>query len=129
MSTQVIVTLPDDVYSSAVRLARLTQRAVADVLRDMLTLAMPKLDSDQEGPPPIQTLDDVDVLAMAQLELPREEDLRLSALLERQQAGTLDDADRHELNVLMQLYQEGLLRKAQALQEAVRRGLREPLGR
>jgi hypothetical protein len=27
----------------------------------------------------------------------------------------------------MQLYQEGLLRKALALQEAVRRGLREPL--
>ena len=67
------------------------------------------------------------VLALSRLELPPTQDRRLSALLEQQQAGTLTDAERGELLTLMQAYQEGLLRKAQALQEAVRRGLREPL--
>jgi hypothetical protein len=38
----------------------------------------------------------------------------------------LSDTERGELLTLMQVYQEGLLRKAQALHEAVRRGLREP---
>jgi hypothetical protein len=35
--------------------------------------------------------------------------------------------ERSEMLALMQVYAEGLLRKAQALREAVRRGLREPL--
>ncbi|WP_225894433.1 hypothetical protein [Atlanticothrix silvestris] len=52
-----------------------------------------------------------------------EQDSRLSELLDRQQAGTLTNDDRPELQVLMQIYQEGLLRKATALREAVKRGL------
>jgi len=52
------------------------------------------------------------------------DDARLSMLLDHQQAGTLTSEERAELAALMQLYQVGLLRKAQALREAVRRGLR-----
>ena len=50
-----------------------------------------------------------------------------SELLDRQQAGILTEAERPELWVLMQTYQFLLLRKAQALSEAVSRGLQEPL--
>ena len=128
MGTQVTFTLPDDVYSSALRLARLTHREVADVLRDLLTLVVPPLAVDSETPPPLGPLGDAEVLALTTLELPGEQDLRLSALLEHQQASTLDDAERRELASLMQCYQEGLLRKAQAIEEAVRRGLRAPSG-
>jgi hypothetical protein len=35
--------------------------------------------------------------------------------------------EHSELTIHLQVYEEGLLRKAQALHEAVRRGLREPL--
>jgi hypothetical protein len=52
-----------------------------------------------------------------------EEDSRLSELLDRQQAGILTDLEHSELQALMQIYQEGLLRKATALSEAVKRGL------
>lgn len=128
MSTQVTVTLPDDVYSNAVRLARLMRREVADVLQDMLTLAMPSMAPRSEAPGPIHTLGDAELLALTELQLPPEQDARLSMLLERQQADALEDADRHELATLMQSYQEGMLLKAQAIEEAVRRGLREPLG-
>ena len=127
MSTQVTVTLPDEVYHSALRLAQLARREVADVLSDALTLSLPSLHQDSQVVPPIETLSDADILALTTLELPPAQDRRLSALLEQQQAGTLTDAERGELLTLMQAYQEGLLRKAQALQEAVRRGLREPL--
>ena len=41
--------------------------------------------------------------------------------------GKLSDTERPELLALMQVYQEGLLRKAQALNESVKRGLRKPL--
>jgi len=55
------------------------------------------------------------------------QDQRFSELLDKQQATQLTSDERSELMVLMQVYQEGLLRKAQALNEAVQRGLREPL--
>jgi hypothetical protein len=56
-----------------------------------------------------------------------EQDARLSDLLDRQQSGILTETERKELQTLMQIYQEGLLRKATALSEAVKRGLMEPL--
>jgi hypothetical protein len=55
------------------------------------------------------------------------EDRRLSELLHRQQAGTLTTEERPELTALMEVYQTQLLRKSQALREAVRRGLRPSL--
>ena len=55
------------------------------------------------------------------------EDRRLSELLYRQQTGTLTAEERSELRRLMENYQTQLLRKARALREAVRRGLRPPL--
>jgi len=70
---------------------------------------------------------DEEVLAATESELPCLEDQRLSDLLHRQQAGTLAAPEQPELQVLLEMYQRGLLRKAQALREAVRRGLREPL--
>ncbi len=55
------------------------------------------------------------------------QDDRLSLLLDNQQGGTLSKRERGELSALMELYQEGLLRKAQGLREAVKRGLIKPL--
>jgi hypothetical protein len=48
-------------------------------------------------------------------------------LLQKQQERALSAAEQTELVMLMQVYQQGVLRKAQALHEAVRRGLRTPL--
>jgi hypothetical protein len=55
------------------------------------------------------------------------QDRRLSALLQKQQERALSAAEQTELVMLMQVYQEGVLRKAQALRETVQRGLRTPL--
>jgi hypothetical protein len=75
----------------------------------------------------VSALPDEDVLALTALQMKPAQDRRLSLLLDRQQTGSLTEAERFELFTLMQVYQEGLLRKAQALHEAVRRGLRESL--
>jgi hypothetical protein len=126
MSSQVTITLPDEVYRSAMRLAQLARREVEDVLTDALTLSLPSLHQDSDVVPPIETLSDADILALTTSELQPAQDRWLAALLEGQ-AGSLTNTERGELLTLMQAYQKGLLRKAQALQEAVRRGLREPL--
>ena len=61
------------------------------------------------------------------MQMDAKEERRFSRLLNKQQAGKLSNSEGSELLALMQNYQEKLLRKAQALCEAVRRGLREPL--
>ncbi len=127
MSTQVVITLPDEVYRRAERLAQLISRDVTDFLADTLVLSLPSFNPQPGAVKSIAELSDEDVLALADLQMEPDQDQRLSALLDKQQAGDLSDAERSELLALMQLYQEGLLRKAQALHEAVRRGLREPL--
>jgi len=127
MNAQVTVDLPDDVLQRATRLAQLTSRKLSDVLVDALDLSLPALGQPETNAEPLTKLSDKAILALTQLEMSADSDSRLSDLLYKQQAGLLLEAERMEMARLMQIYQEGLLRKAQALAEAVRRGLRPSL--
>jgi hypothetical protein len=123
MSTQITITLTDDVYQKADRFARLANRDIASVLADTLQSSIPNISEAATTLTPISLLSDADVLALTELQMEPAQDIRLSTLLDRQQAGLLTDIDRSELQLLMQTYQEGLLRKATALSEAVKRKL------
>jgi len=123
---RVELSLPDEVYHRAQRLAQVSHRGITDVLVDTLSLSLPLIEST-EGDTPLSALSDVEIGALTHLQLEPRDDQRLTVLLDEQQAGELTDPQRAELWTLMQRYQIGLLRKAQALQEAVRRGLRKPL--
>ena len=127
MSAQVTVTLPEDVLQRAEMMARLTGRPLADVIAGAIELSFRPLGTAAGSARPISAWSDEEVLAAAETGMTEQEDQRLSELLDRQQAGVLTEPERGELAALMQIYQEGLLRKAQALREAVRRKLREPL--
>jgi hypothetical protein len=127
MGTQVTVTLPDDTYRRAEYLARLTGRDIADVLAETLHLSLQPLGVQHAADQPVAELSDADVLAIADSEMDPAQEVHFSNLLAKQQAGHLTQEDRAALLALMQVYQEGLLRKAQALHEAVQRGLRPPL--
>jgi hypothetical protein len=127
MGVQIMVTLPDEAFRRADQLARLVGRTMPDLLADTIVLSLPAVSSAAEALRPVASLPDREVLALADQQMNSIQDRRLSLLLNKQQAGKLVEAERVELATLMQVYQEGLLRKAQALSEAVRRGLREPL--
>lgn len=127
MTTQVTLSLPDETYRRAERLARLTGRKVDDILADTLHISLQPLGTQAPTGKPIAEMSDAEVLAVADSRMDATQDRRFSELLNKQQAGTLADNEQPELLALMQVYQEGLLRKAQALNEAVHRGLREPL--
>jgi hypothetical protein len=75
----------------------------------------------------VADLSDEELLALTEPQLPSRQDRRFSQLLEKQEVGTLAPSERAELLACMQLYQQGLLLKAHALNDAVRRGLRPPL--
>jgi hypothetical protein len=127
MSTQVLVTLPDDTYWRAEQLARMAGRDIADVLAEMIGLSLQPPGAPNAGARPVADLPDAEVLTLADSHMDPAQDRRLSDLLEQQQAGRLPEEDCRALLALLQVYQDGLLRKAQALNEAVRRGLRPPL--
>lgn len=127
MSTQVILNLPDEVYSQAARLAELMNQDLPRVLAETIESALSPLGASAADLTPVVELSDTEVLAAADLRMDRAQGRRLGRLLDRQQASKLREAERSELAALMQVYHECLVRKAQALAEAVRRGLREPL--
>jgi hypothetical protein len=125
MSTQITVTPSDEVFRRAADLARLTHRDVEEVLAETLELSLAPVAPDDVSLPSVTTLSDEEVLALANGRMEAAQDRRLQALQRRLGAGVLRDDERTELQALMQVYQNGLLRKAQALHEAVRRGLVE----
>ncbi|MDB9525468.1 hypothetical protein PN498_05675 [Oscillatoria sp. CS-180] len=127
MSTEIVITLSDEIYQRAERFARLVNRDIASVLADTIQLYIPPVEADVADIAPVADLSDDRVLALTELQMEPEQDARLSKLLNRQQAGLLNEDERLDLQTLMQLYQEGLLRKATALNEAVKRGLLKPL--
>jgi hypothetical protein len=127
MATRVVVTLQDDVYRRVERLAQLTNRDVAELLADTITISLTPLDLSTGAIREVASLTNEEVQELAELQMPPAQDRRLSALLQKQQGQDLSVHERAELFTLMQVYQEGLVRKAQALREAVRRGLRPPL--
>jgi len=126
MATEVILNLPDNVYHQAARLAQLMNQDISRVLAETIENALSPLGSSALDLAPIEELSDREVLQAAELRMDEAQGRRLGKLLDRQQAGKLSEAERSELAALMQVYYECLIRKAQALGEAVRRGLRKP---
>jgi hypothetical protein len=127
MNAQITVTLPEEVFQRAERWAQRAGRPLADFLAETIALSLKPLGTPTSQETPLTDWSDDEVLAGADAVMPPAQDRRLSELLTRQQAGLLTPGEQTELTALMQIYQEGLLRKARALREGVRRGLRGPL--
>lgn len=128
MSTQITISLPEETYRRAKRLAQLTRRDVAAVMADTLSLSLPQLGSASVTDTAVANLSDEEVLTLADLQMDAADDKQLSHLLDKQQAGTLTEVERIELMRLMQIYQSSLLQKAEGMAEAVQRGLRKSIG-
>jgi predicted transcriptional regulator len=127
MSRRVTLELPDEVLDRAERLAVLTHRDVKQLLAEAVSAMLPPLDEQLVEVRPMAEISDAEVLRLADRRLPPRQDRRLSQLLDRQQVEALTSPERAELLGLMQTYEVQWLQQAEALAEAVRRGLREPL--
>lgn len=91
MATQVTLTLPDEIYQNAERLARKNGRSVTDVLATTLRISLLQL--NQQFSSAVETLDDAAVLALAEAHMDAEQSARLSQLLQKQQVMPLDEID------------------------------------
>lgn len=127
MKTRVVVSLPEDVYRRAESLALMTRRDVSDVVADAAARSLADIDGHAPALRSLTELSDESIVALSELQLDPELDRRYVVLLERQRESEITPEERAELGSLLRIYQQGLLRKAEALREAVHRGLRGPL--
>lgn len=124
---QVTIDLPEEIYQRAERFARLINRDLASVLAETVVSSLPSIREEIDSLPLISEMSDSAVLNLANSSLSETQDLRLSELLEKQREKELAEGEDKELEALMQIYNEGWLRKTAAVVEAVRRGLMKPL--
>lgn len=127
MQRQVTITLSDDLYEHAQRWAVIMHRDVPDTLMSIIadSLLPAQIASNLEIP--VSSLTDREVLALAGTKMADEPGRRMGDLLERQREKRLAENERRELLALMQVYNQLWVRQSEALAEAVRRGLRDPL--
>jgi hypothetical protein len=127
MTIPVTLNLPDEIYQRAERFARLANRDLASILTDTVVSSLPPLSDQIDALPSIEELSDRAILDLAHSRLSEAQDLRLSELLGKQREGEMVGDEPQELETLMQIYNEGWLRKTAGLVEAVKRGLMEPM--
>ena len=127
MSTQVVLTLSDDLYARAKQWAALTRRDLPETLTDALEIVLTPLLEPPEGEPPVTSMSDAEVMALAQAQMAPQPGKRLDRLLAKQREDQLTAPEQSELLALMQGYHRLWIRQSEALVEAVRRGLREVL--
>jgi len=129
MSIEITLNLPENLIENAKRLGDVTHQDVEDVLADALEMVFPMLEESTDAMryPAISTLPDKEVLQLADAKMDEKQDQRLGELQAKGKVMGLSTAQRYELLTLLRIYQIGLLRKSEALAEAVRRGLRKPL--
>lgn len=125
MNQQITITLSEAALERAINLASVVARPIEKLLAETLELALP--DIGAEVLPSVTALSDEEVLALAQARMEARDNAYLSELLEKQQAGNLNEKERVALHSLNQTYLRLWLRQSEALTEAVKRGLREPL--
>lgn len=126
--TEVTLNLSEPLIAHATKLGLATQRNVDTVLTDTLEMLWLTI----EGMPDlaettVAALSNNEILDLADSKMNKAQNQRLGDLQAKGKAERLNDAERYELLALLQIYQLGQLRKSEALAEAFRRGLREPL--
>jgi len=124
--TRLTVELPDDLAESITLMAANrgfgTPQMAVELMRASVSLREAKRERQA-----LKSLSDEDVLALADLRLTPQQNARLHALLDLNGEGKIDAKQRRELDSLMEIYDDALLRKAMGWAEAVRRNLRQPI--
>lgn len=118
---EISVKLPDSLYQNVSQIARSKKKTVAEFVKNAVRKAVAEETESFERP--LADCSDKEVLAVANMKMPKDQADRQSELLYKNQADTLTPLERNELESMLLVYQYGNLRKSQGIAEAVLRGL------
>ena len=116
---QVTLNLPEKIYQNVSSAARKSKRKLAD----LIVADIQEKYSVQNSERPLANFSDEEVLALANLQMPKKQSERHSALLYKNQAETLKPAEKQELDFFQQIYGVALSRKTDGIYEAIQRDL------
>ncbi len=116
---EITLNLPENVYQSVSSVASKSKRQVIDLIIDVVQEKY----SDQALERPFANLSDEEVLALANLQMPKKQSQRHSELLYKNQAGKLEPEEKQELDFFQQVYGVALSRKTEGIYEAIQRHL------
>jgi len=119
MNQQITIEVSEQVWRRANVLAEQNRRKPENVLEEWLEETVAETRTED--------LTDEEILALTENKFDDEQQNNFSLLLERSREGTLNDERKRELDEMMRIYENGLLRKSKALRVAVERGLIAPL--
>jgi hypothetical protein len=124
---EVTINLPDALYEFVTQWATITQKKPENVIVEALAIILKPTYTSPELETPLANLTDTEVLALCEMEMGIAQGQQLSQLLTKQGEGVISVQESREMLALTQLYQRLWMKQAEALAEAVQRGLREPL--
>lgn len=117
----VTVEIPENIYQNVAQLAAKTNRQIDEIILDKLEEDFSvEADGFEQD---VSEWSDEDVLALANLKMPKAQSERMSELLDRGQAGLITNFEQSELEIYLKSLQFATLRKADGIVEAVKRGL------
>ena len=125
---EVTLELSDQLYEQAKQWAAITEQDLDTALTEALTVVLTPVHTAPELDEQVTSLSDEQVLEQAEMRMAPSQGQRLSLLLAKRREGSLTEEEQRELFALFQTYQRLWLRQSEALSEAIRRGLRPPLG-
>ncbi|HEV3145338.1 MAG TPA: hypothetical protein VGZ47_15710 [Gemmataceae bacterium] len=120
MTETVTIELPSDLAQTARAVAGQSHKRLEEVLVDWLYRAR-MVDIEMES------LSNEQILGICDGQMKQQDEQELAELLANNREESLTDECRNRLDVLMNDYRQGLLRKAKAWKIAVDRGLRTKL--
>ncbi len=118
---EVTLNLPENIYQNFTRLAEKKHRRVEEVITDKLQDDFSADNVDFEET--VASWSDEDILALANLKLPKEQSNRMSELSDLQQRGLMNNIEKSEFEMYLEIYNNANRRKAYGIVEAVKRGL------
>ena len=87
MSTQVRITLHDEMYRRAKRLAQMSNRNIEELLAQAIELSLSSVGPATDTYKPVSKLSDAEVLELSQMQMDAKQERRFSRLLNKQPAG------------------------------------------
>jgi hypothetical protein len=118
---EVTISLPEKVFANLSSAAHRSHRRIDEVIAEKIERDF-AIDADELAKQ-ISVCSDKEILELAKITMPMNEDERLSQLLNKQNEGNLSADEQKEMWQLMETSRLTTLKKAYALREISRRGL------
>ena len=119
MNQQITLQVSENVWLYAKAVATRNKQQIEEVLSDWLEKVSSEID--------VEKLSDSEVLALSELQLSPAQQKLMNDYQEKNGEGQLTNDEKIQFDALMEVYEDALLRKSQALRVAVERGLIPPL--